>query len=107
MLDWFKRLFGLKKHICKHHFIPLGYMYKEYNTTYSNMFDSIHTYRVMQCLHCSCLELEFIGHKSFKPELYDSSSKYDKDCYRKELEDKGILSELDFNLCGGSTIERS
>ena len=80
---------------CDHEYTTVGIFYKEIPTEYRNCFDEVNVYRKCRCKKCGQIDDILWSQEKFQPEMYERSSRVQKDGYITYLHTKGIGLEID------------
>lgn len=88
----------LKKCLCRHHYEPIGFYYKESLSLYRNAFDKVKVYKKYVCIKCLKINDMLVSTEEFAPELYSCGGMFEKIDYIHALKKKGIKQEVDLYL---------
>ena len=88
----------LKKCLCRHHYEPIGFFYKENLSRYRDDFDKVKVYKKYVCIKCLKIHDMLISTEEFAPELYLCGKGVEKIDYIHDLKKKGVKQEVDLYL---------
>ena len=87
----------LKKCLCRHHYEPIGFYYKESLSLDKNAFDKVKVYHKYVCIKCLKINDMLVSTEEFAPELY-FCGRLEKINYISNLKKKGVKQEVDLYL---------